>query len=49
MILTYMDLWLIFIITIHWGYATGKFLALITDWSIPRFLIICLLTRYLFI
>jgi len=41
-------LFLIFI-TIHWGFATGAILAMKTDWSIPRFLIIVLLFRYLLI
>ena len=35
------------LITIHWGFATGAILAMKTDWSIPRFLIIVLLFRYL--
>jgi len=30
-------------VMIHWGYATGGILAIKTDWSIPRFLIIILL------
>jgi len=33
-------------ITIHWGFATGALLARITNWSIPRFLIIILLIKY---
>jgi hypothetical protein len=37
------------LITIHWGFATGAILAMKTDWSIPRFLIIVLLFRYLLI
>jgi hypothetical protein len=41
-------LFLIFI-TIHWGFAIGAILAMKTDWSIPRFLIIALLFRYLLI
>tara|TARA_B100001564_G_scaffold311861_1_gene284421 strand:+ start:588 stop:731 length:144 start_codon:yes stop_codon:yes gene_type:complete len=31
---------------IHWGFATGGLLAMKTDWSIPRFLIIVLLIKY---
>jgi hypothetical protein len=34
------------LITIHWGFATGAYK---TDWSIPRFLIVCLLIRYFFL
>jgi len=37
------------LITLHWGFATGAILAMKTDWSIPRFLIIVLLFRYLLI
>ena len=37
---------LIIIISLHWGFATGAFLAAKTPWSIPRFIIICLLMRY---
>ena len=33
-------------ISLHWGFATGAFLAMKTDWSIPRFIVICLLMRY---
>jgi hypothetical protein len=31
---------------IHWGFATGGILAMKTDWSIPRFLLIVLLIKY---
>ena len=37
---------LIIIITLHWGFATGSLLAMKTPWSIPRFIIICLMMRY---
>jgi len=37
---------LIIIISLHWGFSTGAFIALKTDYSIPRFIIICLLLRY---
>jgi hypothetical protein len=33
-------------ISLHWGFATGGILAMKTDWSIPRFLLICLMIRY---
>ena len=36
------ELFLIMVM-IHWGYATGGILAIKTDWSTPRFLIIILL------
>jgi hypothetical protein len=35
------------LITIHWGFATGAILTAKTNWSIPRFLIILLLFKYL--
>jgi len=38
---------MLLLITLHWGFATGAILAMKTDWSIPRFLIIVLLFRYL--
>ena len=34
------------LITLHWGFATGAILAMKTNWSIPRFILICLLVRY---
>jgi hypothetical protein len=34
---------------IHWGFATGGILAIKTNWSIPRFLLIVLLIKYFFI
>ena len=37
---------LIIAISLHWGFATGAFLAAKTPWSIPRFILICLLMRY---
>jgi len=40
---------LFFIITLHWGFALGSFLAMRTNWSIPRFIIIILLFRYLLV
>ena len=36
----------ILMITIPWGFATGSLLAYKTNWSIPRFILICLLMRY---
>ena len=33
-------------ISLHWGFATGGILAMKTDWSIPRFILICLMMRY---
>jgi len=33
-------------ISLHWGFATGGILAIRTDWSIPRFILICLMVRY---
>jgi len=36
----------IIMITIHWGFATGSLLAYKTNWSIPRFILICLMMRY---
>jgi hypothetical protein len=41
-------LFLIFI-TIHWGFAIGAILAMKTNWSIPRFLLIVILIRYFFL
>ena len=40
------DGFLIMMITIHWGFATGSLLAMRTSWSIPRFIVICLMMRY---
>jgi len=34
---------------IHWGFATGGILAIKTNWSIPRFILIVLLIKYFFI
>ena len=34
---------------IHWGFATGGILAMKTDWSIPRFILIILLIKYFLI
>jgi hypothetical protein len=34
-------------ISIHWGFATGCLLAHNSNWSIPRFLIIILLFKYI--
>ena len=36
----------ILMITIHWGFATGSLLAYKTNWSIPRFILICLFFKY---
>ena len=33
-------------ISLHWGFATGGILAMKTNWSIPRFILICLMMRY---
>jgi hypothetical protein len=33
-------------ICIHWGFATGGLMALKTNWSIPRFIILLLLIKY---
>ena len=40
------DGFLIMMITLHWGFATGSLLAMKTTWSIPRFILICLMMRY---
>ena len=45
-ILWVIDSILIIIITLHWGFATGSLLAMKTPWSIPRFILICLMMRY---
>ena len=37
------------LVTLHWGFSTGAILAVKTDWSIPRFLIIIILIKYFFI
>jgi len=37
------------IICAHWGFATGNLLAMKTNWSIPRFLLIVILIRYFFL
>ena len=46
MMLNFLDVLLIFVITFHWAFATGGFLAMKTNWSIPRFILICLMMRY---
>jgi len=33
-------------ITVHWSFALGAMLSVKTNWSIPRFILICLLMRY---
>ena len=33
-------------ISLHWGFATGGILAIRTNWTIPRFILICLMMRY---
>jgi hypothetical protein len=40
---------LLSLVCIHWGFATGGILAIRTNWSLPRFLIILLLIKYLLI
>jgi len=40
-----MNLFIVFAL-IHWGFVTGGILAIRTNWSIPRFLIIILLIKY---
>ena len=37
---------LIIAISLHWGFDTGDFLEMKNEWSIPRFIVICLLMRY---
>ena len=46
MMLNFLDVLLIFVITFHWAFATGGFLAMKTNWSIPRFILIVILFRY---
>ena len=46
MMLNFLDVVLIFAISIHWGFSTGAFLAMKTDWAIPRFILIVVLLRY---
>mgnify|MGYP001170757886 FL=1 len=46
MMLNFLDVMIILYISVHWGFATGAFIAVRTDWNIPRFILICLLTRY---
>jgi hypothetical protein len=33
-------------ISLHWGFATGGILAIRTNWTIPHFIVICLMMRY---
>jgi hypothetical protein len=40
---------IISLVCIHWGFATGGILAMRTDWSLPRFVLILLLIKYLWI
>ena len=40
------ELTLLTLISIHWGFATGGLIAMKTDYSVPRFILICLLIRY---
>jgi len=42
-----LDISFIFLITLHWAFSVGMLLAIKTSWSIPRFILICLLTRYM--
>jgi hypothetical protein len=35
------------VISIHWGFSTGCLLADKSNWSIPRFLIIILIFKYI--
>ena len=46
MMLSFIDVLLIFVITFHWAFSAGAFLAVRTSWSIPRFILICLFFRY---
>jgi len=42
-----LDISFIFLITLHWAFSMGMLFAVKTTWSIPRFILICLLGRYL--
>ena len=46
MMLNFLDVLIIMVISLHWGFSTGGILAVKTDWSIPRFILIVVLFRY---
>ena len=46
MMLNFLDVLIIMVISLHWGFSTGAILAVKTDWSIPRFILIVILFRY---
>ena len=46
MMLNMFDVFTIMAISLHWGFSTGAILAVKTDWSIPRFILIVILFRY---
>ena len=39
MMLNFLDVLIIMVISLHWGFSTGAILAVKTDWSIPRFIL----------
>jgi len=49
MILKTWDVAIILIISIHWGFSFGAMLAYKTNWSIPRFLALVFLFKYLLV
>ncbi len=42
-----LDISFILLITLHWAFSIGMLVAIKTDWSIPRFILMLILTRYL--
>ena len=46
MMLNMFDVFMIMAISLDWGFSTGAILAVKTDWSIPRFILIIILFRY---
>ena len=46
MMLNFLDVLIIMVISLHWGFSTGSILAVKTEWSIPRFILIVILFRY---
>ena len=46
MMLNFLDVLIIMVISLHWGFSTGAILSVKTDWSIPRFILIVILFRY---
>ena len=42
-----LDISLLIAITLHWGFATGAMIAARTTLSIPRFILILFLVRYM--